>query len=72
VRRLAEGAAELAAEVRAREAGGAGHVVDAERLGVPGVGQVLGAQKMASGRDEGHAGEVSRVRGSATRRDRAR
>ena len=49
VRRLAEGAAELAAEVCAREAGGAGEVVDAERLGVPGVGQVLGAQQVADG-----------------------
>ena len=57
VRRLAEGAAELAAEVGAREAGGAGEVVDVERLGVAGVGEVLGAQQVAGGRDEGHAGQ---------------
>ena len=54
VRRLAEGAPELAAEVGAREAGGAGHVLDAERLGVAGVGQVPGAQQMAGGGDERH------------------
>ena len=53
MRRLAEGAAELAAEVRAREAGGAGEVVDVERLEVPGVGEVLGAQQVPGGRDEG-------------------
>ena len=33
-----------------------GHVVDVERLGVAGVGEVLGAQQVAGGRDEGHAG----------------
>ena len=55
MRRLAEGASELPAEVRARETGGAGEVVDAERLEVARVGQVLGAQKMADGRDEEHA-----------------
>ena len=57
VRRLAERAPELAAEVRAREAGGAGHVVDAERLEVAGVGEVLGAQQVAGGRDECHRGQ---------------
>ena len=54
MRRLAEGAPELAAEVRAREPGGAGEVVDLERLEVARVGQVLGAQQMAGGRDEEH------------------
>ena len=52
VRRLAEGAPELAAEVRAREAGRAGQVVDAERLEVARVGEVPGAQQVAGGRDE--------------------
>ncbi len=55
MRRLAEGAAELAAEVCARKAGGSGQVVDTEWLGVPGVGQVLGAEQVAGGRDEEHA-----------------
>ena len=54
VRRLAERAPELAAEVRARQAGRAGQVVDAERLEVAGVGEVLGAQQVAGGRDERH------------------
>ena len=53
--RLAERPPELAAEMGAREAGGAGHVVDFERLGVTRVGQVLGAQQVPCGRDEGHA-----------------
>ena len=54
VRRLAERAPELAAEMRAREPGRAGQVVHVERLEVPRVGQVLGAQKVASRRNEGH------------------
>src|SRR5215813_1768497 len=44
VRRLAKGAAEFANEVGAREASRLGQVVDAERLEVTGVGEVLGAQ----------------------------
>ena len=54
MRRLAEGAAKLTAEVRAREAGGAGEILDAERLAVAAVGQVFGAQQVADGRDEEH------------------
>ena len=54
MRRLPERPPELAAEVRARQAGGAREVVDAERLGVARVGEVLGAQQVACGRDEGH------------------
>src|SRR5262249_56267531 len=42
VGRLAEGAPELAAEVRAREACGTGEVIDAQRLEVAGVGEILG------------------------------
>ena len=53
--RLAERPPELAAEVGAREAGGAGHVVDVERLGVARVGEVLGAQQMPCRRGKGHA-----------------
>ena len=60
MRRLAERAAELAAEVGAREAGGAGQVVDVERLEVARVGEVLGAQQVAGGRDEGHAVSIAR------------
>ena len=52
--RLAEGFLELAAEVGAREAGRARHVVDAERLGVAGVGEVLGAEQVSGGRYECH------------------
>ena len=44
----------------ARESGGAGQVVDVQRLEVAGVGQVLGAQQVAGGRDERHAGEYGR------------
>jgi hypothetical protein len=54
VGRFPERAPELAAEVRPREAGGAGEVVDVERLGVAGVRQVLGAEQVPGGRDEGH------------------
>ena len=54
MRRLAELATELAAEVRARKAGGACHVIDVERLEVAGVGEVLGAQEMPGGRGEHH------------------
>ena len=46
VRRLAEGAAELAAEVRGREACGAGECGDVERLAVAGVDQILGAEQV--------------------------
>jgi hypothetical protein len=45
---LAEGAPELAAEVGSGETGGARQVLHAERLEVPGVGEVLGAQQVAS------------------------
>src|SRR5205823_2448479 len=50
VGRLAEGAAELAAEVGAREAGGAGEVLDAQRFEVPGVGKVLGPEQVTRAR----------------------
>ena len=49
MRRVAERAPELTAEVSAREAGGARQVTDVERLEVPGVGQVLRAQEMTGG-----------------------
>ena len=50
MRRLAERAPELAAEVRRRQPGGAGQVGDRERLEVPGVGEVLGSQQVTGGR----------------------
>jgi hypothetical protein len=59
VRRLSEGAAELAAEMGARETGGASQITHLQWLEVPGVRQVLGAQQMASGRREGHAERLS-------------
>ena len=59
--RLAEGAAELAAEVGAGKSGSAGHVVDVDVLRISGVGQVLPTQQVPRGRDEGH-GRPARVR----------
>jgi hypothetical protein len=47
MRRVTKGAPELAAEMSAREPGSSGEVVDAQRLEVPGVGEVLGAQQMS-------------------------
>ena len=61
MRRLAERSAELTAEVSARQAGDAGHVVDPERLGVPGVGEVLGPGQVANRRDAGHAASMPAV-----------
>ena len=52
MRRLAERATELSAEVRAREARGLREIVDVERLEVARIGQVLGAQQVPIGRDE--------------------
>ena len=57
MRRLAERPPELAAEVRARQAGGTSEVVDVKRLEVAGISEVLRTQKVAGGRDEGHAGQ---------------
>ena len=54
VRRFAERPAELAAEMSARQPRRAGEVVDVERLEVPRVGQVLGAEQMPVGGYEGH------------------
>jgi len=57
VRRLAERSPELAAEVRARQARRAGQIIDVERLGVPRVGEILGAEEMAGWRNEDHLGQ---------------
>jgi hypothetical protein len=54
VRRFAEGSAELAAEVGAREARGCGHVLDVELLEIARIGKVLGSQQMACRGYEGH------------------
>src|SRR5215207_9994119 len=64
MRRLAEGAAELAAEVRLREPGRPGEVGDAQRLEVAGVGQVPGAQQMPCWRYEGDASLTDRGLGT--------
>ena len=48
MRRLAKGAAELAAEVRLRETGNTCEHGDIERLAVARVDEVLRAEKMAS------------------------
>ena len=50
VRCLAEGAAELAAEVRGGEMRGARERGDVERLPVAGIDEILGAEQMTSGR----------------------
>ena len=55
MRRLAERLAELPAEVGRRQVRGPGHVGDGHRLGVAAVGEVAGAQQVASGRDRRHA-----------------
>src|SRR5918995_2428517 len=52
VRRLAEGGAELAAEVGAREASRTSEVVDAESFEVMCVGEILRAEQVACRRDE--------------------
>src|SRR3954468_9597513 len=54
MRRLAERAPELAAEVRLRQSRGGREVVDLERIAVAGVGEVLGAQQVACRRDWVH------------------
>jgi hypothetical protein len=41
---LTEGATKLAAEMCAREAGGARQILDAQRFEVAGIGEILGAQ----------------------------
>jgi hypothetical protein len=68
VRRHAERTAELAAEVGPRQPRRPGQVVDAERLGVARVGEVLGAQQVAGGRDEGRRQIVSPSGGAVARR----
>jgi cyclophilin family peptidyl-prolyl cis-trans isomerase len=55
VRRLAEGAPELPAEVRPGELRGTGEVVHRQRLGIAGVGEILRAEQMAGRRQERHA-----------------
>ena len=53
MRRLAERAPELLAEVRPREPGCAGEVGDRERVGVAPVGEVAGAEQVPLGRRVG-------------------
>lgn len=54
MRRLAECAPELTAEVGAGEPGGPGQVADVKPLEVASVGKVLGAQEVPGGWNEGH------------------
>ena len=54
MRRLAERARELAAEMRARQPRRGGQVVDGQRFEVARVGQVAGAQQVALGWGERH------------------
>ena len=49
MRRLAEGAPELAAEVGPGKARGSGKIVDTQRLEVAGIREILGAQEVAVG-----------------------
>lgn len=60
--RVSERPPERAREVRARETGGRSEVVDPQRLGVPGVGQVLGAQEVTGGGDKRDGSEGMRRR----------
>src|SRR5205823_6121749 len=62
VRRFAEGSPKLTAEMGAGEPGGASEVVHVERLEIARVRQVLGAEQMAGGRDEGHCQQYGRPR----------
>src|SRR5205085_4241775 len=59
VRRLAERAAKLAAEVGTREAGTVREVVYSEWLCVACIGKVPGPQQMAFGRGEDHASSIA-------------
>ena len=61
VRRLAEGGAELAAEVGRRQARRPRHVGDRERLGVAGVGEVLAADEISRRSDSRHGREYRRA-----------
>jgi hypothetical protein len=68
VRGLAEGAAELAAEVSTREAGRTREVVHVQRLEVPRIGEILGAKQVTSGRDKGHGASIATAAHIAMRR----
>lgn len=67
MRRFAEGPPELAAEVRPRQAGRGGEIVDGERLGVTGVGEVLRPQEVPRGRmeDQGTRGRAGGRHGAS-------
>ena len=65
VRRLAEDAPELTAEVRRGEVRNAGERGDVERLAEAGIDEVLGAQEVPGGREVDHGlelvGEIPRA-----------
>ena len=54
MRRLAKGAAELATEMGAGEAGCVRHIRHAQRLEVHAVGEILGEKEVTGGRNGGH------------------
>src|ERR1700730_2347896 len=59
MRGLAERAAELAAEVRPREAGDTRKLVDSQRFEVPAICRVPGAQEVSGGRDVPHWASIA-------------
>jgi hypothetical protein len=65
MRGLAERTAKLAAEVGTREAGCVGHVLHAEWLEVPGVGEALCAQQVASRWGKGHGDIIEQAAAAA-------
>src|SRR5206468_6901391 len=68
VRRVAERPAELPAEMGAGETGGAGEVIDVERLEIASVGEILGPEEMAGGRKRGHPSSIAGRAPEARRR----
>ena len=60
MRRLAERRSELPAEMRARETGGTGQIVDVERLRIPRVDEISGPQEVTLGGKECHVRQYPR------------
>ncbi len=63
MRRLAESAFELSAEMGAREAGGTSKVVDTKRLCVARIDQVPGPQEVALRRNNAHRRQFALIGG---------
>lgn len=60
MRRFAEGATKLAAEMRAGQTGRVSHLLDADGFEVTSVGEVLRSQQVTGRRNESHRAHVSR------------